>query len=297
MMKNADYHLVTNIISDLGEGPSWDDERHRLYWVDITGQQIHIWDLKLNESRSIQTGQWTGCVVPSHDDELICALHKGFYKLDLNTEGFSEIGLPGERDYDLSVNRFNDGKCDAYGRFWAGTTSFEEEYQKGCLFYLDTDQKIHLVRRKVTVSNGMGWSPDNQIMYYIDSGVRQVFAYDFDLETATLRNERVLIDFAHEFGNPDGMAVDVEGMLWIAHWDGYEISRWNPKTGLKIEKYALPVARVTSCAFGGDALDELYITSARYGLSTQQLAEQPLAGRLFVMKTSTRGISTYRFGG
>ncbi|GMA64400.1 SMP-30/gluconolactonase/LRE family protein [Alicyclobacillus fastidiosus] len=293
----AELDLVTEVRSELGEGPSWDAAHNRLYWVDITGKNVHVYHPNDKSVRSIPTGQYTGCAVPRKRGGLVCALQRGFFSLDVESGDLSPIASPADGHHDLAVNRFNDGKCDTYGRFWAGTTSFDEAPRKGRLFCLDTNHHVILVRSHVTVSNGMGWSPDNRVMYYIDSPTKRVLAFDFDLESGAIGNERVAVDFAHQMGNPDGMAVDVEGMLWIAHWDGYQISRWNPVTGERIQSIPLPVARVTSCVFGGEGLNELYITSAQYGLEPQQLDEQPLAGRLFHLRTDTMGLPTYAYRG
>jgi sugar lactone lactonase YvrE len=196
----------------------------------------------------------------------------------------------------LPGNRFNDGKCDPAGRFWAGTMSHTDEPEKGSLYLLGKDLSVTKKIEAVSISNGLAWSPDHKTFYYIDTPTKKVAAFHFDNTNGKIEDKRYIIQFLNNEGTPDGMTIDSEGMLWIAHWDGWQISRWNPVTGEKLKSILLPVSRVTSCCFGGKNLDDLYITSASTGLSDDQLKKEPLAGSLFVIKnTGFNGLPAFEF--
>jgi sugar lactone lactonase YvrE len=197
----------------------------------------------------------------------------------------------------LAGNRFNDGKCDLTGRFWAGTMDIEERRASGALYFLERN-KVRRVLGGVTISNGLGWSPNNDTMYYIDTPTRRVCAFDYNAETGKVKDRRTVVDFnPDQQGSPDGMAVDTEGKMWVAHWGGSRVTRWNPATGRPLDAVILPVSQVTSCCFGGRNLDELYITTARTGLDREALLRQPLAGGVFRVKTGLRGLPTNLFDG
>lgn len=286
--------LVVGQKANLGEGPSWDDRHQVLYWVDINGQKLHTYNPATNENSTVDVGQRIGAVVPRRSGGVVMALQNGFYTYDFASQEMTFIGDP---EADKPGNRFNDGKCDAAGRFWAGTMSLDESEPSGALYCLDTDLTIRKVLDNITVSNGIAWSADNTVMYYIDSNTKLVKAYDYDLSTGSMSNPRVVVDLTDSEVYPDGMASDEEGMIWVALWDGYCVKRWNPETGELLATVDVPAARSSSCVFGGADLEDLYITSARVGISEEKLAEQPLAGGLFTVKTNVRGVPTYAFGG
>lgn len=286
--------LVLDAKAILGEGPSWDQTNQVLYWVDIEGKRVHIYDPNKQENQTIRLNQLVGAVVPREKGGLALALASGFYTLDLNTESLCLIVDP---EGHLPNNRFNDGKCDPMGRFWAGTMSMIGESNTGSLYCLDTNGSISPVLTSVSVSNGMCWSPDNQTMYYIDTPTQSVTAFDYELETGNISNSRVVIEVPDHEGMPDGMTIDEQGMLWIAHWGGYQVAKWDPSTGKKVDSISLPASLCTSCVFGGKNLDELFITTARVGLSEEELAEQPHAGGLFRVKMGVKGAPTYAFKG
>lgn len=289
--------LVLDTKADLGEGPIWDPERGVLYWVNIMQSQVGIYDPSTNQNRFIDVGQYVGTVVPSTTGSLYLALHHGFAKLDVETE---EITMLADPEADMPGNRFNDGKCDPAGRFWAGTMSIEESGPVGNLYMMDTDGSVRKMTDGITISNGIVWSLDNTIMYYIDTPTGRVDAFDYDHATGNITNRRPAIVFppsteSENIGFPDGMTGDAEGMLWVAHWGGSRITRWNPETGELLETIHVPASQVTACAFGGPNLDELYITCARRGLSDQALEEQPLAGGLFKALPGVCGLPPNRY--
>jgi len=223
----------------------------------------------------------------------------GFFAVSLDGGKISPLSQ--EVEPELKNNRFNDGKCDPVGRLWAGTMDIQEKNATGSLYFLDPkDLKSHKVLSGITVSNGLGWSPDNKKMYYIDTPTMRVSVFDYSLDSGRLDNKRTAVDFSKEGqpGSPDGMAVDDEGMIWVAHWGGSRVTRWDPETGKLLHTLPVPALQVTSCCFGGENLDELYITTAREGVDQQTLALQPLTGGLFMTKIyGVRGLPTYAFDG
>lgn len=289
-----EIELVLDAKALLGEGPSWDNKQKLLYWVDILNKKVHIYDPDKNIDREIDVDLYVGAVVPRESGGLVLACENGFYTLDINSESLTLVQDP---ETEISGNRFNDGKCDAAGRFWAGTMDNEEIKTSGSLYCLDTDLTVRQVLNNIGISNGIAWEKDNKTMYYIDTFSKEITAFDYDLETANIENKRIAITFLNEDGFPDGMTIDEEGMLWIAHYGGSQVSRWNPKTGEKLTSIKLPCSNITSCVFGGDNLDELYITSARKGLDEKTLSKQPQAGGLFRIKLGIRGSEIYCFKG
>lgn len=264
----------------LGEGPVWDTHRRSLFRVDILLGEIHEYRPSDGYCHTISVGEYVGAVAPFGDGRLMAALKSGIVLLDPDTGAREAVGHP---EAHLPGNRYNDGKCDPAGRFWIGSMSLQEEPGAGSLYMVDHDRSITRQIAGVTISNGLAWSDDHRTMYYIDTPTFEVAAFDYDLSTGAISNRRVAIRIPESDGYPDGMTIDREGCLWIAHWDGWQVTRWDPETGRKLHSIRLPVSRVTSCAFGGEDQQDLYITSARTGLSEAELARQPLAGAVFVV--------------
>ncbi|MCI3920735.1 SMP-30/gluconolactonase/LRE family protein [Paenibacillus sp. TRM 82003] len=288
-----DLQLVIDAKAPLAEGPNWDREKKLLYWVDIVGQSVHIYDPVSGEDRTIPTGMMTGAVVKRSAGGLAIAAEQGVYALDPETELLELLVGSGEAD----TNRFNDGKCDAAGRFWVGTMPKAGGPPTGSFYCLEKDGRLRHLFGDVGCSNGIAWSPDKKTMYYIDSPTKQVSAFDVDPETGEIANRRVALTIPEGEGVPDGMTSDDEGMLWIAQWGGWKVSRWDPRTGERLSEIAVPAAQVTSCAFGGDELDELYITTARVGLDEEALAKQPHAGGVFRIKLGVSGAASHPYQG
>ncbi len=278
----------------LGEGAIWDSQKKVLYWVDIINGEVHIYDPVEHHDRVIPVEQQAGTVVPCKSGGLMLALHHGFAHLDLETE---EMKLISDPEQDIPGNRFNDGKCDPAGRFWAGTISMEDKSDMSALYRMDADYSVHKMLDKISISNGIAWSLDHKTMYYIDSPTRRVDAFYYDMDTGGISKRRPVVSVPEEMGLPDGMTLDAEGMIWVALWEGSAVARWNPANGELLEVINIPASRVTSCAFGGANLDELYVTTARIGLNDEELQAQPQAGGLFRAKPGLRGIPAYEFGG
>jgi sugar lactone lactonase YvrE len=283
MKKTAD--LLFDGHAALAEGPVYSPADHALIWVDIPSYLIHRLDLKSRDKSEMNVGQAVGAVVLRERGGLAIALKEGFALTD-HWGGTPK--LIAEPEKDKPDNRMNDGKCDRAGRFWAGTMGFKEGTGVGALYRLDADHSVHTMATEVTISNGLAWSHDDKQMFYIDTPLQRVDAFDYDAASGVIENRRTLFEIPKESGGPDGMTIDADGCLWVAHWGGSAVKRYTPKgvVDLTIE---LPAARVTSCCFGGSDLQDLYITTASVGLTPEQQKQQPHAGGIFVTRTSAKG--------
>ena len=290
---SPEIELALDAGADLGEGPTWDAVVDALVWVDITPGLVHRFDPTNGTDETWDVGQPVGAAVPTTSGRLALAAEDRFASLDPAT---GRVELLVEVEADLPTTMMNDGKCDAAGRFWAGTKDVEGRRPLGSLYRLDADHGLVRVLTDVTISNGLGWSPDERTMYYIDSPTHGIDAFDFEPETAAVANRRRLVDLPRDWGLPDGMTVDEEGHLWVAFWDGAAVRRLAPD-GRVVSATTFPASRVTSCAFGGPDLADLYVTSARDGLSDAQLREQPTAGGLFRLRPGVRGLPEHPFAG
>lgn len=281
--------------AELGEGPLWDAEEQTLFWVDITGKTLYRYHPASGRNEAYPIGQRVGTVALRRSGGVLLALDNGFAAYDLARR---ELTLLADPEAHLPRNRFNDGKVGPGGRFWAGTMhEGERRGDEGSLYYLDVDLSVHKVLEGTGVSNGLAWSLDERTLYFIDSMTFSVQAFDYDAAAGTLGNGRRVITVAEKLGTPDGMTIDAEGMLWVAHWGGWAVRRWNPHTGALLESIELPVSQVTACTFGGPDLDRLYITTAGGWLTAAQQAAQPLAGALFSVVPGVRGLLPYHFAG
>lgn len=287
--------LVLAAAANLGEGALWDTRTNSLLWVDIVERRVAQFDPATRQNRVWQLETMVGAVVPTTDDDLMVAVHEGFARLNRETGCLSELQTPA--NHDPATLRFNDGKCDPAGRFIAGTMSLSQQRGSAALYALHPDGRLRRLLTGVTVSNGLAWSLDGSRLYYIDTPRRTIDAFDYDLAAGTIRNRRTAIEIPSELGYPDGMTRDADGMLWVAMWDGGAVTRWNPNSGRLLQSLALPVSRVTSCAFGGPNLATLFVTSARRGLTPAELRRQPLAGGIFALHPAASGIPADEFGG
>jgi len=280
-------HLLS-IGNKLGEGPLWHAAEHALYWVDIEGESFHRYLTKKDKIETFPVGQPVGCLAFRVNGGLVLGLRDGIGFWDLDTQSIEILASP---EVDRKGARFNDGRVDSKGRFWAGTLG-EDNQSK--LYRFDPDKSIHTMETGITISNGMGWSPDDLIMYYTDSALRVIYAYDFDPESGEIENRREFVRVPLTEGFPDGLTVDSEGFIWSAQWDGWQVTRYDPDG--KVERaIPLPVQRPTSCTFGGPLLDQLFITSAWTGLSESDRREQPFAGDLFMLQTEIKGKNEEEF--
>jgi sugar lactone lactonase YvrE len=281
--------------AQLGEGSIWHPPTQRLYWVDIMGETLFVYDPESDDNRSIHLGTHVSTVVPRKSGGVMLAVKGGFASLDLETESLTEIAMV---ESDRPNNRFNDGKCDPAGRFWAGSIAYDFAQGAASLYCMEQDLSVKKVLADVSISNGLVWTADQATMYYIDSLTYQVAAFDYDVDTGDIANRRVIVEIPEADGFIDGMSIDVNGNLWVAVYQAGEVRCWNPANGELLDVVNVPGAKLTtSCAFGGPNLDQLYITSAAGGLSADELKEQPLAGSLFRADMDVTGVPAFEFLG
>ena len=284
-------HLLP-VQNRLGEGPRWNADEGRLYWVDIESNCYYRYDPATGQQERIGVGLPVGVLAFREKGGLVLATRDGFAMWDPEAQSLTFIANPEEGKTEA---RFNDGGVDPGGRFWAGTLT-EDGQATSSLYRLDPNGLVHTMETGIYVSNGIGWSPDGRVMYYTDSPRRHIYAYDFNVKSGSIANRRIFVQVPDTDGQPDGLTVDSQGYVWSAHWDGYRVTRYDPRG--KIERVVeLPVARVTSCVFGGPDLSDLYITSAWTRLSAEQRANQPLAGDLFWLRTDVKGLPEAKFRG
>jgi len=294
--------IANKATAQIGEGPHWDSKNKVLYWVDILGDTLHIYNPNTNQDTAINIGTHIGCIVPRVKGGFIAGVRNGIALIELNEEKTKVIKLELIHKPEFGrtpETRFNDGKCDPAGRFWAGTMDMQNPHTPaGNLYCIEKDLHITQKETNIFISNGLTWTADNKTFYFIDTNHQCVFAYDYNIETGAISNKRVAVQVDKSIGRPDGMTIDNEGMLWIATFEGGGVTRYNPHNGKLIMKVSLPVPNTTSVAFGGNNLDELYVTSARYKLTEEQVENYPLSGSLFVIKgLGVRGLPAHDFAG
>jgi sugar lactone lactonase YvrE len=288
---------VVDTDNQLGEGPCWFAGEQALYWVDILGRQLQRFHPASGARQSWAFDEEISAVAERRDRPgLIVSLRHGFALFDPAhaAAGTAPIATP---ESGLPGNRFNDGKCDAAGRFWAGSMDFDCVAPSGVLYRVDADGQCSRHAEGIAVINGPTWSADQRTLFLCDSARGLVHAYDFDPARGALSNRRSWLQFAADDGQPDGLCTDAAGRIWIAHWAGWCVSCHDPVSAAELTRVRLPVSQVTSCAFGGPDLCTLYVTSARAGLSAAQLAREPLAGSLFALRVSAPGLPAQRYAG
>jgi sugar lactone lactonase YvrE len=269
----------------------WVAREAALYWLDIKGRKI----FRLSDSGERQ--EWAtpfrvGSLAPRSSGGFIAGTEDGIAAIDLDAGRFEIVARPEEH---LPNNRFNDGKVDRRGRFWAGSMDDLERDSSGTLYRVDPDLSCAVIDQNYKVTNGPAFSPDGRLMYHNDSALQVTYVFDVD-DDGNATGRRQFLQFQEGDGYPDGMTVDADGCLWIAFWDGWCVRRFS-SGGEWLQTIEVPVARPTSCAFGGDNLDRLYISSASIGLDEDALAMQPNAGGLFMVSPNARGIADIPFAG
>jgi sugar lactone lactonase YvrE len=280
--------LYIDARATLGESPAWDAKTQTLYWVDVLERHIYAGAKCL-----LQLDDYIGCLAPRREGGLILAQRRGFRIVLPDMKTVKKLPSPrGEPDH----NRFNDGKCDPRGRFLAGTMDGNEKEDSGTLYSLSPEGQARKLLTHVRISNGLAWSPNGKILYFIDTPSRQVMAFDYDLDTGKLMNARPLIKFDKSFGWPDGMTTDTDGNLWIAMWGGARISQV-AADGTLLAQFGVEAMNVTSCVFGGPNMNELFVTTALSGTDATTFRNFPHAGGVFRMETHVTGMPTYEFGG
>ncbi len=283
----------------LTECPVWDDRTQRLLWTDIYAGTLNSCDAQGGDRRQQKVGLPLGSFAPRESHGFVLALETG---LALSGDDASTWTAVGEHRALPTKVRFNDGACDPAGRFLAGTMGHLEEPHAGALYRLDPpDPAGHLAAPVVaidgtTVSNGIGWSLDGRRVYYVDSAERRLDVLAYDLGAGVLADRRPLVRFGPDDGYPDGLAVDAEGCVWLAFWDGGRVARYTPD-GELVGVVDVPVARVSSCAFGGPDLTDLFITTASYQLTKAEREAEPLCGSIFRCRPGATGLPIRRYAG
>lgn len=261
-----------------------------LFWVDIEGYKLLQFNPSTDETKNWVFSEMIGAAVPKKNGGLLLAMEKGLATFNLESEQLTKLGV---LENDNSSIRFNDGKVGPDGNFWIGTMEKNCAPEMGDFFRVTSDLKSSLQIPNTSVSNGLAWSSDKRTFYYIDSPTFEIRAFDF--ANGTISNLEKVIEIPQEYGSPDGMSIDEEDMLWVAHWGGNCVRRWNPKTAEVLTKIEVDAPHVTSCCFGGKDLKTLYITTARSGLSDDMLEEYPLSGGLFVYESNVKGTPIHYF--
>lgn len=291
----ADVRRVLSWQATVGESPVWSVSEQRLYWVDIQGKKIHRFDPQTAANETFELPEIVTSVALRASRGLAVTLEKHFALFDPASRTLTRLA---EVEADMPENRFNDGKCDPAGRYWAGTMNAKSwSAPGGNLYRLGAAGDCTLMQSEVICSNGSGWSPDGRTMYYIESFRYAIFAYDFDVASGTLSRRRTFVAIDRNGGGfPDGMTVDAQGFVWCCLVGLGRIHRYSPDGELE-RVVLLPVPRATDCTFGGPDLGTLYVTSARETMTPEELVAAPLSGSLFAIDTGIRGLASTAFAG
>jgi sugar lactone lactonase YvrE len=282
--------LAFDVGATLGEGALWDWRHDRLLSVDIPAGRVLVGDPADGSTRELQVGQPVSAALLNGDDRLLLAIRDGFTFMELST---GELGEAVPVEADVPENRMNDAACDARGRCFAGTMALDTTPGAGSLYRLDPDLTLHTVLEGVSISNGIGWSPAGDVMFYVDTGTPAIDAFSYDERTGEATERRRLTDTDPAWGAPDGLTMDAEGGIWVAFWDGRAVRRFGP-TGELEAVLEVPAARPTKPAFGGPELADLYVTTAQ--LDDPAAAPDDLGGAIFVLEAGVRGVPANRFG-
>ena len=293
MSAKPELWIKSNCIN--AEGPVWDEATGTFYFVDVEAGKIFSY--KDDVLTTWEAGERVGCAVPCEDGRILAGLETGIYLVDFPNGGKLQLCDP---EPDLEMNRFNDGKADPQGRFLAGTLTMgasENDPAKAALYRLkrnedDTFEAVPVIKN-AKLANGLAWTADEKIMYFSDTFYHTVTPYIYteeDEEFVPAPGKKP-IRIPDDWGFPDGMTIDDEGMVWIALWGGGAVTRWNPETGELLEKIELPAFNVSSCCFGGPDMDELFITTAS---QDTDMTKYPLAGNVFRMKAGVTGAKSYK---
>jgi sugar lactone lactonase YvrE len=288
-MEQWSAELVLDAQSTLGEGPVWDARTSELLWVDITRGLVHRFDPASGADRAFDAGGFVGAVVPRSAGGYVLAVQDGFAVADED----GTMRLLAEVEAGRPETRMNDGACDSRGRFWAGTMNVDCVTCSGSLYRLDPDGGVNRLLEDVTISNGIGWSLDDRVLYFVDTPSGGVDAFDFEPETGAIAARRRLVTIEDGAGDPDGLTVDADGCLWVALWNGWAVRRYAPD-GTHLGTVEVPAARVTKPAFGGDTLTDLYITTAA---ADEADPAQPHAGGIFHARPGVAGVPANAFAG
>jgi sugar lactone lactonase YvrE len=285
--------LLIKTDGQLSESPYWLDELNCFLWVDIEGKYLGVCHWLTKKIEIIPIPYRVSMIVTSWEGYIILGLQGGLAKLNIVTK---ELIWLLDIEKDNHTQRCNDGKCDKQGRLWIGTMDVNCKSGAGSLYCVDTDLKLTPKITQLTIPNGIEWSLDGQKLYHIDSSNRCIMSYLFNEDNAKISNGEKVVDIPEVLGLPDGMTKDENGMLWVANHGGFSVCCWNPFNGQLLAKVEVPVPLVTSCVFGGENLEYLIITTARHGLSPEEIDKYPLSGSVFIVKPGVKGLPANKFG-
>jgi sugar lactone lactonase YvrE len=284
---------VNDARASLGECPVWSPDEQALYWVDINAPALHRFDPATGRDTAMPMPESIGCFALRRQGGFVVALRGGIWLVRQDGTLARKIA---DAPYDPDHHRFNDGRCDRQGRFWAGFMNEKRDADSAALVRVDADHGITPVLRGMMISNGLAWSPDGRTMYHTDTPTRVIHAFDFDPASGLPSNRRVFARFADPTHRPDGGAVDSEGCYWTAFYGGGMVVRLSP-AGAVLAQFAVPAVCPTMCAFGGPDLKTLYVTSARQFRSDEELSRLPHSGGLFSMAVAVPGLPEPAYAG
>lgn len=270
----------------LGEGACWHAARNSFFWVDIEGRTLYEYHLPTRSTRSWKAAQMISTIVLDGQGQLVLGAQGGIIRFNADTGQFSSL-LP--LSFAEAPFRCNDGKCDPAGRLWVGVMHTQTQNANGALYCITPGLSVALKVPGVSVSNGIVWTEDQQWMYFADSPTYRIAAYRYDNATGNIQFERHAVTATSDQGQPDGIAIDEEGMIWACHYGAGAVNRWNPQTGELLQTITVPAPNVTSCAFGGPDRNLLLITTARENMPPEQLEAYPLSGGVFTATTPVKG--------
>lgn len=285
----TEVEQVTDPLAYHGEGPVWDVRRRAIRWVDMLAGDILTLDPASQQVSRLHVGTVAAALRPRAGGGLVVGVERGFCLVDADEAGPQQ---PVEVWTDATV-RMNDGGCDPQGRFYCGSMNYDATPGRGSLYRLDPGDGVTRVLEDVTISNGIAWSHDGGSVYYVDTPTQRVDVFDFDPDTGALSGRRPAVHVDPEHGAPDGMTLDSEGGIWVAMWRGGAVHRYRPD-GLLDEVIEVEPRQVTACTFGGEGLDELYITTSRQDLPADC---DPTAGSLFRCRPGVSGVPPYEYAG
>ncbi|WP_096085635.1 SMP-30/gluconolactonase/LRE family protein [Agaribacterium haliotis] len=286
----SQVELALDAQAALGECPRWNADDQKLYWIDINKFQLHRFDPDTASDEFLQFEEEIGCFAFREQGGFLLAMRSGYYLLDgWNTE----LTFISDPEADLEQTRFNDGRCDAKGRLFAGSYYPPKDYDGANLWSLDANKQVELIADDLLTTNGIAWSPDNSVFYYSDTPKHIIYACDYELDTGKVGERRTFCEFPHGKGRPDGASVDVEGYYWAALYEGGRIVRISPD-GEIVQEIAVPARCPTMVAFGGEDMKTLYITSAG-GRPDEELKDFPHPGGIFKLRVDVAGIKENKF--
>ena len=292
-VKSISSELVYEAKAVTGEGSIWHPSRNTLFWVDIEGQTLYEYHPADKTCSSWRFDRMISTVVPETDTTVVVALQDEIVRVHLSDGHTASIApIPD----DGGKLRCNDGKCDPAGRLWVGTMGFGAPKEAGTLYCVLPNGEVTPMLRKVTISNGIVWTSDKRYMYYNDTPTGRIARYRYDAASGEISFDGIAVVLPEGSGSPDGMTIDGNDNLWVAQWGGSGVYCYNPRTGELLAKVEVPAPHVASCAFGGEKLDTLYITTARAGLTDEQLKQYPLSGSLFSCRPGVQGVPANGFG-